>query len=130
MTNGKNQFILWNLSPISMKILNDIVCNLNRIQIPKFNSIQFNCREMECKLVWKVLKICPSWLWFWIIDNWKDTYPKNTFSFLFPWEWVLFPILELHSKGQFMEPKVTLLKLGPMRNCHWNYCLFIIVICL
>jgi hypothetical protein len=29
IVNGKNELILWNLSSIQMKMLNDIACNLN-----------------------------------------------------------------------------------------------------
>jgi hypothetical protein len=41
----KNELILWKVSFSWIKILNDMACNLNWIQIPKFNLnilIQFN----------------------------------------------------------------------------------------
>jgi hypothetical protein len=70
-----------NLSSIQMKILNDIACNLILIQIDwiecKFNSIE---REMGCKLMYKVLRICL-WLWCWKKYS-QYIHPKRQMSIL------------------------------------------------
>ncbi len=52
--NGKKELILWKLSSIQMKILNEIACNLNSIQFNS-NSIE---EKWDTKLLQKILKIC------------------------------------------------------------------------
>jgi hypothetical protein len=50
--DGKTEFILWILSYIWMKILNDITCNLNWIQIQlKGNKIQIGAQGIENMLI-------------------------------------------------------------------------------
>ncbi len=79
-TDEKLELILWKLSSIQMKILNDIASNLKWIKFIKF---ELNWGEMGYKLVYKVLKI---YLMTMVEkQNFEKTYIReNTFPFI--WE--------------------------------------------
>jgi hypothetical protein len=112
-----------------MKILNDIACNLNSNTL-KLNSntlngiqiwlhwnlfeIKLNWREIRCKLVKNILKIC-SWQWYWRKTLKRHNFDKYTFPFLFIGELIKTnSSLEL-AKG-LMKPKVVLPNLVLMIN--------------
>jgi len=93
--NKKKDFILWKLSSIQMKILNDIACNLNSntlngIQIWlhwNLFGIKLNWREIRCKLVKNILEIC-SWQWYWEKTLKRQNFENTPFHFFLLVNWL------------------------------------------
>ncbi len=67
------EYIEWNLNWIPIQLNNGI-------------KIQLNWKEIRCKLVEKVFKICL-WIWCWKKNLKKKRIQKYTFPCLLIWEW-------------------------------------------
>jgi hypothetical protein len=64
LIDEKTKLILWKLSSIQMRILNEIACNLNWFPIQQRIKIQLNWKKMKWKLAENLLKIFL-WRWCW-----------------------------------------------------------------
>jgi hypothetical protein len=90
------------------------------------NGFQFNCKEIGCKLVKKVLQIC---LCIWCWENiFKFFFWKDKFPCFFNWEWIKhIPIWNYSNDNlQFRELQVVLFKPTSMNHGHWNYIILFI----
>jgi hypothetical protein len=86
----ENEFILWNFNSIWLKILNDIACNSNWIQIHCIHEIQLKINEMQM-VWWFAFDFHHSLLW--CLEEkqvWKDTNLKSHLSMLKIILWQIF----------------------------------------
>jgi hypothetical protein len=87
MINGwKDELILWKLSFIWVKILNDIACNLNWIEFEKINWTQLNAQKMYewnwifVELNFKSNSIAQKWDAIFCRRYWKYAHHYGVFS--------------------------------------------------
>jgi hypothetical protein len=94
-----NELILWKLSYIQLKILNDIACNLNWIiqfnQFKFLNWIHIQLKKKKCILVEKVLKKFNEFMVLKTKTFEKKLIEKNTFPCHFTWKWAKYIIYNL-----------------------------------
>ncbi len=113
---------------IQMKILRVITCNLNGIQVPKFD---FKYNE------WNSNSMEEIWIANWYIKYWKFSHnyvveknPLKAYIYIYAKDTIFFILLYFEIdkidfnlelfKGWFMECKVVLIKLVLMNHHHWN----------